>query len=916
MPKYLLLVLSLVAFRCLFAQKGNLSGKVIDTSESRPLANAVVSIISPSDSVLLKFTRTHEDGSFVIPGIPVKKFIVLITFPKYADYVDNFSDSSGNGIVMGIVPLTKRSQLLETVVIRQQIAAIRMKGDTLEFKADSFKVSQGSTVDELLKRLPGIQVDRNGQITAQGETVKKVLVDGEEFFSDDPAVVIKNLQADAVDKVQLYDKKSDQAEFTGIDDGQRSKTINLTLKADKKKGYFGKASLNGGTNQTFDNDLMVNAFRGKRKIAAYGIMSNTGRAGLDWQENEKFGGGENVEYDEEEGYFMFSDNNDELSNIIYDNDGLPAAWSAGLHFSNAWNHDNQKINGNYRFLKKNMNSERSTFSQYILPDTQYFDSQNKKSFSSRIGHQVRGTYEMKFDSTSSVKITVNGASIHSDAISRIQSAALNADSDFVNTSERLLSSSEGKNTFNSNILWRKKFRKAGRTLSLNVYNQFLGQNMNGLLQSNINYFDKLGEIERKENVDQKKDNRQTNTGMQTSVIYTEPLAKALFLSLNYGFNFQKTEAFRNSFNKGTDDYDVKDPLFSNDFRFGYNIHSAGADFKFNKKKLMMILGSGISHAEYRQTDLQNDSSRSYSFLNYNPKFSIRYMPKSGSRISFKYNGRTNPPQLTQLQPIRENSDPLHVQLGNPALRQEFIHNFNIDLYNFKLLSERYMYLSSWANFTDNAISTATVVDAGKTTVQPINVAGTFNMAVYTGVMWKIKKPGIYTGLRGEINFGRFRNRLNYLDNLNTNKTFSVSLDVNKRENDKYSFSFSPRVAYTFSESSLRPDIKTNFMSGDINFDAWIKLPLKFEFNTNGTVHIQQKTDVFDRNNNYTKWDASIVKKLLKSNNLQLKLGVNDILNQNIGFSRTATTNIITENRFLTLQRYWFAGIQYNISKNP
>jgi hypothetical protein len=916
MPKYLLLILSLLVLQNIFAQQGNLSGKVVDTSENRPLSNAVVSIINPSDSILLKFTRTHDDGSFVIHGITASQYIVLITYPNYADYVDHFSDSSGKGVTMGTVPLTKRSQLLETVVIRQQIAAIRMKGDTLEFKADSFKVSQGSTVDELLKRLPGIQVDRNGQITAQGETVKKVLVDGEEFFSDDPAVVIKNLQAEAVDKVQLYDKKSDQAEFTGIDDGQRSKTINLTLKADKKKGYFGKASLNGGTNHTFDNDLMINDFKGARKMAVFGIMSNTGRAGLDWDDERKFSGGDNVEYNEDEGYFMFSNSGGELNEIIYDKDGLPAAWSAGMHFSNKWNHDNQNINGNYRFLKKNLNSERSTFSQYILPDTQYFSNLDKKSFSTRIGHQVNGTYDLKFDSTSSVKIKLNGTSINSDAISRIQSEALNADSDYVNKSQRLLTSKEQKNIFNASVLWRKKFKKAGRTLSVNFENQYLGQDMNGLLQSNTDYFNKQGQAERQENIDQKKDNTQTNLGLSSNIIYTEPLTKVLFLSLNYGFNFQKTEALRNSFNKGENNYDIRDSLFSNDFRFGYDVQRAGADIKFSNKKILMILGSGISHANYRQTDLRKDSARSYSFLNYNPKFSIRLTPRAGSRLSLTYNGRTNPPDLDQLQPVAENSDPLNIQLGNPALRQEFEHRVTVDMYDFKLLSERNMYFFSSAQFTDNAISTSTVVDAGKTTVQPINVDGTYNVSVYTGYMMKLKKANMYVGVRGVATTGRFKNRLNNLDNINNNKSYSLSFYLDKRENEKYSFSLGPEVAYTISKSSLRPDIQTKFLSGIFNFDAWIKLPQKFEFNTNANVNLRQKTDVFDRNNNYTKWDASLVKKLLKNNNLQLKITVSDILNQNIGFDRTATTNIVAENRFLTLKRYWLVGVQYNISKNP
>ena len=214
MPKLYLLIALLISAQAFSQIK--ISGSVIDTSENRPLHNAVVSVLRPGDSVLVKFTRTKEDGTFSISNLKSFNNIVLITYPGYADFADFTKDSTKNIFDFGVIPLTQRSQLLEAVIIKQQISAIKMKGDTLEYLADSFKVREGAAVDELLKRLPGITVNRNGEITAQGQKVNKVLVDGEEFFSDDPAVVIKNLQADAVKQVQVFDKKSEQAEFTVI----------------------------------------------------------------------------------------------------------------------------------------------------------------------------------------------------------------------------------------------------------------------------------------------------------------------------------------------------------------------------------------------------------------------------------------------------------------------------------------------------------------------------------------------------------------------------------------------------------------------------------------------------------------------------------------------------------------------------
>jgi hypothetical protein len=916
MPKYLLLIISLMLLQYAHAQQTTLSGKVIDTSENRALGNAVVSLIDPADSILLKFTRTKADGSFSVGPLPAKTFILLITFPDYADYVDMISDSAKAKLELGTIPLTKASELLEAVIVRQQVAAIRVKGDTMEYRADSFAVSQGSTVDELLKKLPGIQVDRNGQITAQGQKVNKVLVDGEEFFSDDPAVVIKNLQAEAVDKVQVFDKKSEQAEFTGIDDGERSKTINLTLKANKKKGYYFKGNLVGGTDERFDDNVMFNSFKGSQKIAAYGIMSNTGRAGLDWQENDRFGGGNDVEYDEENGFFI-GRRDDEFDEIIYNNDGLPKAWAAGLHFSNKWNGDNKKFNGNYRFLKKNMEAESSTLSQYILPDTQYFNNQSKQSFSSTRGHQVKGVYEFKFDSSSTVKLRVSGSTVKTDMASRLRSSALNADSMAVNENERVLANSVSKDNFRANVLWRKKFKKTGRTLSLSIDQAAEQGSLDGLLQSNTDYYNGLGSIYKQENVDQQKENTQANSSLQSNITYTEPLSKTIFLSVNYGYNFARSQSERNSFNKGDAGYDELDSLFSNDFRFRYNVHSGGLNFKYNKKKVIVNVGSGVSNAKYRQTDLLKDTAINYSFFNLFPKFSFRFNPSNYRRFHIDYNGRTRAPELDQLQPVRENTDPLNIQLGNPNLRQEFIHAVSLGANDYKVISERYMYLFTDLNFIDNAISTSTVVDeGGKTTYQAINVDGNYNIMMYGGFGWKIKKPGIYVNLSGSGNISHLKNKVNNQDNVNDNLNYNIRLRLGKNKNEKYSFSISGSIGNTVSKSTLRPDVKTKFLSGETGFDAWIKLPYKFEFYTEGRIYVQGKTDVFSGNNNYTKWDANISRKFLKKNNLEIKFSVNDILDQNIGFRRTATSNIITENRYLTLRRYYTLGVHYNISKTP
>ncbi|MEP7257827.1 MAG: carboxypeptidase-like regulatory domain-containing protein, partial [Flavitalea sp.] len=237
MQKTLLIIFILgMSCICAFAQSGSIRGAIIDKGEKKPLQNASILILRLSDSSLISFIRSKANGDFMISKLPSGKITLMVLYPAYADYVEEMTISDTSALDLGSINMIGKAELLQEVVV-SNAAAIRIKGDTTEYKVDSFHMAAGASVEEMLSKLPGIQVDRNGKITAQGETVQKVLVDGEEFFSDDPTIVTKNMLSSSIDKVQVYDKKSDQSAFTGIDDGKKSKTIDLKLKDDRKKGY-------------------------------------------------------------------------------------------------------------------------------------------------------------------------------------------------------------------------------------------------------------------------------------------------------------------------------------------------------------------------------------------------------------------------------------------------------------------------------------------------------------------------------------------------------------------------------------------------------------------------------------------------------------------------------------------------------
>jgi hypothetical protein len=308
-----------------FAQRATVSGNVADTAEQKKAANAVVLLSRKSDSTLVAFTRTDKNGTFQLFQIPMGTYQLLVTFPKFADFTDeiNVKDPVQD---LGTIALTSKSTLLKEVIVRSG-SAIRIKGDTTEFTADSFIVKEGATVEDLLKKLPGFQVNSKGEVTAQGKRVEKVLVDGEEFFGDDPTMATQNLGAKAVDKVQLFDSKSDQQQLTGINSGTEGKTLNIKLKENSKKGAFGKLNAGSDFNNYYDAKALYNRFKGKKKISLYGTNSNISTGSLNWDDRQKLGIEDDFEYDEISGFYYSFGEEDDFNN--WSLRGLPRSYTAG-----------------------------------------------------------------------------------------------------------------------------------------------------------------------------------------------------------------------------------------------------------------------------------------------------------------------------------------------------------------------------------------------------------------------------------------------------------------------------------------------------------------------------------------------------------------------------------------------------------
>ena len=887
-------------------------GRVRDTSEGRLLSSASVLLLRPADSVLFRSVRTASDGIFRFQGIMDGTYILMVTFPKYADYMDTIV-ISGADRDLSVIPLTTRAQLLQEVIIRRTAAAIRMKGDTTEYRADSFHVAPNADVQELLKRMPGIQVNARGEITTQGEKVTKVLVDGEEFFSDDPAVVTRNLRADVVDKVQVFDKKSDQATFTGIDDGQREKTINLTLKEDKKNGYFGR--LEGGTDfdRYHNGKALSNYFKGKRKLAGYLTTDNSRYESLDWNDAQNYsdGGNTTTTVSDDGGISMtYFGNEDEDVQA-----GLPNQQTAGVTFRQKLSKGDMMTNLQYQRLGSELTG--SGYTRTLLKDAAQISSTDKDQVVDRSRIKANGLYEWGTDSTGLLKMSVRGVSTDRKLAVKFTGATFLEDGQNINSSFRDLTNNESDRDISTMINYRRKLEKKGRTINWSTEIKAGDKSEDGSLRTENLFIGTVGQPNLTERIDQRKQSDQQLFNTQSNFVYTEPLGKKSFLIMKYGLGIARNDAERLSFDRDpTGAYTKRVDSLSNHFLFNTLDNNGSLSYRYVYKKLNFAVSTGIGKTLYRRTDLDNRTEGQVSFLNILPSVNLAYKPKAQRSFDIDYAGRPVNPTLQQLQPIVTNTDPLNLLVGNPDLVQGFTHTLNMNMRDFKVLKSRFIAL--WGSFsaTEHAITNSSFVDAkGLRTTKYVNTDGNYNYnlrMLYNVQVFKRINVGAQLGTQ----FNRYVNLVNGVRNVNDNRSVSYTFESNHWSDKWFSYYMSFTARQHRAVSSLRSTMPTRYWSytayGNVSLSfkkikAWVDLPLE--------LTMYQRTDIFSQARNIWLVNPSVRKTLTKDDKLEAKLTVFDLLDQNSYVNRNVNSNFITENIQNGIRRNIMFSLLFHFSRN-
>lgn len=880
-----------------------ISGTLKDTTAETYLEKAVVALVNPADSTLLSFTRTNTKGQYSLQVSKPGNYSLMVMHPQYGDYIELISVTDPLKTISPIA-LTSRITLLETVIVNSA-RSMRVKGDTTIYTADSFKVSANANVEELLKKLPGLQVDKNGKITAMGQTVQKVLVDGEEFFGSDPGMAVKNLRADGVQEVQVFDKKSEQAEFTGIDDGKTEKTINLKLKESARNGYFGKLDAAGGLQKEIDDRYNVNAlynnFKRKRKLSGFILNGNTGQDGLAWQDRDKFGGVTDnaaVGNDEDAGVVEINTTNGFLSNT-----------NAGLSYYNKWN-NKQDINLSPQYNKQLYNNSTAAYTQtQLLNDSILNNKTLKDQVVDRYNVKLRAVADIFIDSSTSIKLNGNLNFYDINAQEYTNSLTTGKNGNLKNSTTGNYTSQMQKQAFNASALLLHKFLKPKRTISVNVTaNTLTSSGVNKLITDNQDFVKNTSIPINQQNTT---DKNTVSTDLRT--VYTEPLGMKYAMELGYeinfinGFNNQRTS----SYNSASNQYDTKVDSLSNNFNQKIITNKPNFKISYNAKNIDWNAGVGVGLTKFDFEDKSVNRNYDRNFTNIFPEASLRYKYDSKATLKVNYRGETVQPSLNQLQPLRNNTDQFNLYIGNPTLKQSFRNNLYIENQTYNFVTDRWIYEGLSITTTANAITNNRTIDpaSGQTTNQPVNTNGNIDLAFYSGLGQTIKKIKTRIQLSPTIKYSRFADIINAQKSFAQTLTSGIYLYANKSKDKFYDIAMSHDFYYTVNRNG-QTSLTNSFRTYEVGASVDLHYKKVWKLKTDYVLYLRQRLEQTVGSPNNQLWNASLERNF-KKDQFTAYFTVRDILNSNIGIDRQYLGNTYSEVVNDRLKRYFLLGFTWN-----
>jgi hypothetical protein len=912
-----------------FAQEkfsGTLKGKVLDSAIQTSLHGANIVLLDNADSTTISYGTADSSGLFELKNLPAGIFIFEVSFTGFIPYVMQISLTAGSPIFdVGTVCLIPNTNTLEGVIVTRP--PVTIKGDTVEFRASAFKTPPNATAEDLLKRLPGMEVDREGNILAQGEEITRVFVDGKEFFSNDPKLATKNLSADMIESIQVFDDMSDEAKFTNMDDGSRIRTINIKLRKDKKRGTFGRAVAGIGSSDRYTASANANMFNDNTQLSILGGANNVNRLGFtqnDVQQSLAVGntrGGSNNRAN--------IPANRNTAGAGNNGDGNTDSWSTGINFRHTWG-NKANISANYFVSNTDRDIRRNSFRQNFFPnDSVSFSNTDTRNLNTNQSHNITIRFEYNIDSFNTILVTPNvrwgkNQTLSFDSVLTTASGKFGEYLAIAGSNSRLV---QGRNRgFGNNLLFRHKFKRPGSSFTIGWNTSINVNDGDGLNETPYLFFRPDSSIRRIQDIKQRYYLEGNSFNNTLSASLTRSIGPGKMVELNYAYSYNQSTNNRETFDydPATGRFDSLNKPLTNFFENGFTSSRIGGNYRVKKKKFDYQMGGAVQFADLdnmsRQALTGKDSTLQHRYVNFFPNASFNYNFGTRKNMRFQYKGNTRAPNINQLQNVLDISNPIRWRVGNPDLGQEFTHSLIYTLNTFNANNFIYFNTNLQANLIYNRIVNGIdTVSSAVQIIKPENVDGAHNFSLSSTLGIPLKK--VASGRRSPMN-------LNLTTNLRYNRDVSLLF---KQINFNYNYSAGQRIAFNYnidqkldlnahinltyfdSRYTVQQNLNNKYLNHRYGVDAtaWVfkKLSIQndFELMINGG-----RADGF--NKAIPLWNSSAAWLIFKKSNGEIKFSVIDMLNQNKSITRNVGDNFINDAFTNVLQRFFMITFMVNINR--
>ncbi len=932
--------ITLLAFFCTitsFAQSQSINGKIIDKTDNKPVAGAIILLLKQKDSSVISQIVSSVEGLFFFKNILPDSLILKINTLNYEEYISFFTLTNDNK-ELAPIKLEQQGKNLDAVTVTSRTPPVIQKGDTAQFSASQYKVNPDASTEDLIKKMPGITVAKDGTVTAQGETVKKVTIDGKDFFGDDASAALKNISAEAVDKIQVFDRLSDQARLTGFDDGNSTKAINIVTKASVKNGQFGRVYAGAGTNDKYNAGGNASFFKNARKLSLVGSFNNINQQNFASQDllgltsGSSGGGGGGPQGGGGRGGMggggrggMGGGNDFSVGQA----NGISKTNAIGINFSNEYN-KKLTLAGSYFYNESRNNNESVVNTETFLQqkDTSLFTKQNSNTNTNNINHRINLRLEYNFDSSNSLFFIPNISFQKNDAVSITDVNSYFGQPstgklfETANTSLiKNISNRDGYNIRNS-LLFRHAFAKKGRSISFGLNHSITKNNSENTSDADYKYF--KNNVLTKDSLNQLYDNINTSNTIGGTIAYTEPLSKKSQLQFDYNPSVQKSKADQQTFNFDGQKYTQFDTLLSNKFDNTITTNNAGVTYRFvpNKDQQFQV---GVS---YQTTKLESKrtfpskTNVNQSFSNFLPNLMFRKKLAKYSNIRVFYRASTNFPSVTQLQDVVNSANQLRVSAGNPLLKQSYTQFLGSRFTYTNTKTSNSFFVGFFIQTANDYITNATFITKSDSTIQngiklkegtqftkPLNLNGYRSARSFLTYSMPLKFIKTTLNLNAGFSFQRLPGQINTTAILTNNTVYNAgfSLASNISEYIDYNISYATNFSQTSSSITGANNFVNQAAGLQINLlgkKGWfLQNDISYQTNTGLSAGFNQQ---------YGLWNAAIGRKFLKKQAGELKLSVFDLLKQNQSISRTIDARYIEDAQSVVLQQYFMLTFTYSL----